>query len=104
MILTLLFFFVVGSHDLKKLKTTIENMFLEKSKAEKGDKAKKSKGKGKVKLKVEGEHVSRFYEHVFMKCCCYSCSQQKSLNFRNAKLLKAELLLASLNDGGDYFM
>nr|AGM32166.1 eukaryotic translation initiation factor 3 subunit J [Coptotermes formosanus] len=45
------------SHDLKKLKTTVENMFLEKSKAEKGDKAKKSKGKGKVKLKVEGEHA-----------------------------------------------
>lgn len=45
------------SHDLKKLKTTVENMFLEKSKAEKGDKTKKSKGKGKVKLKVEGEHA-----------------------------------------------
>lgn len=47
----------LGSYDLKKLKTTVENMFLEKSKAEKGDKAKKSKGKGKVKLKVEGEHA-----------------------------------------------
>jgi translation initiation factor 3 subunit J len=45
------------SHDLKKLKTTVENMFLEKSKAEKGDKTKKSKGKGKVKLKVEGDHA-----------------------------------------------
>ncbi|XP_069678425.1 eukaryotic translation initiation factor 3 subunit J [Periplaneta americana] len=47
----------LGSQDLKKLKTTVENMFLEKSKAEKGDKAKKSKGKGKVKLKVEGDHA-----------------------------------------------
>lgn len=45
------------SYDLKKLKTTVENMFLEKSKAEKGDKTKKSKGKGKVKLKVEGDHA-----------------------------------------------
>lgn len=45
------------SQDLKKLKTTVENMFLEKSKAEKGDKTKKNKGKGKVKLKVEGDHA-----------------------------------------------
>lgn len=45
------------SHDLKKLKTTVENMFIEKSKAEKGDKTKKSKGKGKVKLKFEDDHV-----------------------------------------------
>jgi len=55
--------FTVGSHDLKKLKTTVENMFLEKAKAEKGDKPKKSKGKGKVKLKVESEHVSKTFEH-----------------------------------------
>lgn len=45
------------SQDLKKLKTTVENMFLEKSKVEKGDKAKKNKGKGKVKLRVEGENA-----------------------------------------------
>jgi len=51
------------SQDLKKLKTTVENMFLEKSKAEKGDKTKKSKG-GKVKLKVEGDHVSKTFEHA----------------------------------------
>jgi translation initiation factor 3 subunit J len=51
---------------LKKLKTTIENMFLEKTKAEKGDKAKKNKGKGKVKLKVEDEHVSKIFEHAFI--------------------------------------
>jgi translation initiation factor 3 subunit J len=56
-----LFVFTVASHDLKKLKTTVENMFLEKIKAEKGDKAKKSKGKCKVKLKVEGEHVSKTF-------------------------------------------
>jgi hypothetical protein len=42
-------------------------MFLEKSKAEKGDKTKKSKGKGKVKLKVEGDHVSRTLEHAVNK-------------------------------------
>ncbi|CAG2060210.1 unnamed protein product [Timema podura] len=46
----------LSSYDLKKLKTTIENMFLEKSKVEKGDKAKKNKGKAKAKLRVEGEN------------------------------------------------
>lgn len=47
----------LGSQDLKKLKATVENMYLEKTRAEKGDKAKKSKGKGKVKLKVEDDHA-----------------------------------------------
>ncbi|XP_063221431.1 LOW QUALITY PROTEIN: eukaryotic translation initiation factor 3 subunit J [Bacillus rossius redtenbacheri] len=46
----------LSSYDLKKLKMTIENMFLEKTKVEKGDKAKK-KGKTKAKLKVEGENA-----------------------------------------------
>ncbi|XP_049762605.1 eukaryotic translation initiation factor 3 subunit J [Schistocerca cancellata] len=46
----------LSSTDLKKLKNTIENMFLEKSKIEKGDKAKK-KGKGKAKLRVEGDNT-----------------------------------------------
>ncbi|KAJ9591801.1 hypothetical protein L9F63_001618 [Diploptera punctata] len=47
----------LASQDLKKLKTTVENMFLEKTKVEKGDKAKKNKGKGKAKLRVEGENA-----------------------------------------------
>lgn len=76
-----MFVFVVGSQDLKKLKTTVENMFLEKTRAEKGDKGKKTKGKGKVRLKVEVDHVSKIFEHAFIKFCCYSCSQQKSFNF-----------------------
>jgi hypothetical protein len=37
-------------------------MYLEKSKAEKGDKTKKSKGKGKVNLKVEVYNVSKTFE------------------------------------------
>lgn len=32
-------------------------MYMEKQKAEKGDKAKKSKGKGKAKLKMEGDNA-----------------------------------------------
>jgi hypothetical protein len=76
-----LFVFIVGTQDLKKLKVTVENMFIEKTRAEKGDKAKKSKGKGKVKLKVEGEHVSTIFEYAFIKFDCYSCSQQKSFQF-----------------------
>ncbi|XP_059479654.1 eukaryotic translation initiation factor 3 subunit J [Neocloeon triangulifer] len=43
------------SNDLKKLKNTIDNLHLEKTKIEKGDKAKKKGGKGKAKLRVEGE-------------------------------------------------
>lgn len=49
---------VVSSADLKKLKNTIENLHLEKTKMEKGDKAKKNKGKGKAKLRIEGDSVS----------------------------------------------
>lgn len=52
------------SYDLKKLKTTVENMFLEKTKVEKGDKLKKNKGKGKATLKVEGENETLgYYEY-----------------------------------------
>lgn len=43
---------------LKKLKGTLDSVFLEKTKAEKAEKTKKNKGKGKVRLKVEGENVS----------------------------------------------
>lgn len=67
-----MFVFTVGSYDLKKLKTTVENMFLEKTKVEKGDKAKKSKGKGKVKLKVEGEHVSKTFKHAVLNFVVHS--------------------------------
>ncbi|XP_017775051.1 PREDICTED: eukaryotic translation initiation factor 3 subunit J [Nicrophorus vespilloides] len=49
------------SFDLKKIKTTIDNLYLEKQKIEKGDKAKKNKGKGKVKLKVEGSNQYSAY-------------------------------------------
>lgn len=48
----------MSSFDLKKIKVTIENLYLEKQKLEKGDKIKKSKGKGKLKIKVENENVS----------------------------------------------
>lgn len=46
----------LNSSDIKKLKTTIEVVFTEKSKAEKADKSKKNKGKGKVRLMVEGDN------------------------------------------------
>lgn len=58
--------FSVSSNDLKSLKNTIENMFLEKVKVEKGDKTKKKGGKGKAKLKVEGENVSKIFLYIFM--------------------------------------
>lgn len=40
----------------------MDNLAIEKSKIEKGDKGKKSKGKGKAKLKIEGEntHLSEY--------------------------------------------
>ncbi|XP_044744889.1 eukaryotic translation initiation factor 3 subunit J [Coccinella septempunctata] len=41
------------SHDIRKIKNSLDNLYLEKQKIEKGDKAKKNKGKGKVKLKVD---------------------------------------------------
>ncbi|XP_015114556.1 eukaryotic translation initiation factor 3 subunit J [Diachasma alloeum] len=52
----------LSSISLKKIKTTVENLAIEKSKIEKGDKGKKSKGKGKAKLKIEGEntHLSEY--------------------------------------------
>lgn len=50
--------FTVNSADIKKIRNTLDNLYLEKQKMEKGDKAKKNKGKGKAKLKMEGENVS----------------------------------------------
>ncbi|XP_074037154.1 eukaryotic translation initiation factor 3 subunit J-like isoform X4 [Leptinotarsa decemlineata] len=44
------------SLDIRKIKNSIDNLYLEKQKVEKGDKAKKSKGKGKAKLRMEGDN------------------------------------------------
>ncbi|KAG7301722.1 hypothetical protein JYU34_014710, partial [Plutella xylostella] len=45
------------SADIKKVKLTVDNLYIEKQKAEKNDKSKKpNKGKGKAKLKVEGDN------------------------------------------------
>ncbi|CAK1584861.1 unnamed protein product [Parnassius mnemosyne] len=46
------------SADIKRIKMTVDNLYIEKQKAEKNDKAKKAnKGKGKAKLKVEGDNA-----------------------------------------------
>ncbi|XP_063977834.1 eukaryotic translation initiation factor 3 subunit J [Diachasmimorpha longicaudata] len=52
----------LSSISLKKIKITMDNLAIEKSKIEKGDKGKKNKGKGKAKLKIEGEntHLSEY--------------------------------------------
>lgn len=42
------------SADIRKIKMNLDNMYIEKTKLEKGDKPKK-KGKGKAKLKLEGD-------------------------------------------------
>ncbi|XP_019881552.1 eukaryotic translation initiation factor 3 subunit J isoform X2 [Aethina tumida] len=46
----------MSSLDIKKIKNTLDNLYLEKQKIEKGEKPKKSKGKGKAKLKMEGDN------------------------------------------------
>ncbi|XP_056647017.1 eukaryotic translation initiation factor 3 subunit J isoform X2 [Diorhabda sublineata] len=46
----------MSSLDIKKVKNSLDNLFLEKQKIEKGDKAKKNKGKGKAKLHIEGDN------------------------------------------------
>lgn len=46
------------SADIKRIKMTVDNLYIEKQKAEKSDKGKKpNKGKGKAKLKVEGDNA-----------------------------------------------
>ena len=51
--------FPVPSADIKRIKMTVDNLYIEKQKSEKMDKSKKpNKGKGKAKLKVEGDNVS----------------------------------------------
>jgi len=52
----IMFFISVSSHHLKKVKSTVEYLFIEKQKIEKGDKIKKNKGKGKAKLKIEDDN------------------------------------------------
>ncbi|XP_013137529.1 PREDICTED: eukaryotic translation initiation factor 3 subunit J [Papilio polytes] len=48
----------MSSADIKRIKMTVDNLYIEKQKAEKSDKAKKpAKGKGKAKLKVEGDNA-----------------------------------------------
>uniref|UniRef100_A0A8D9C0F3 Eukaryotic translation initiation factor 3 subunit J n=1 Tax=Cacopsylla melanoneura TaxID=428564 RepID=A0A8D9C0F3_9HEMI len=47
---------LVPSADIRKIKMGLDNMYIEKSKMEKGDKPKKGgKGKGKAKLRLEGD-------------------------------------------------
>ncbi|XP_072942352.1 eukaryotic translation initiation factor 3 subunit J [Epargyreus clarus] len=48
----------MSSADIKRIKLTVDNMYIEKQKAEKNEKSKKpTKGKGKAKLKVEGDNA-----------------------------------------------
>lgn len=54
----------MNSNDLKKIKTTVDNLYLEKQKIEKGQKAKKNKGKGKAILRMEGDNVSIFKQVI----------------------------------------
>ncbi|CAB3363435.1 Hypothetical predicted protein [Cloeon dipterum] len=51
----------MNSNDMKKLKNTIENLVLEKTKIEKGDKKKKGAAKSKAKLRVEGDSAALEY-------------------------------------------
>lgn len=46
------------SADIKRIKMSVDNLYIEKQKSEKMDKSKKpTKGKGKAKLKVEGDNA-----------------------------------------------
>ena len=56
----------MNSGDIKKIKNTLDNLYLEKQKIEKGDKAKK-KGKGKAKLRLEGDNVSNSLNGIKME-------------------------------------
>ncbi|KAL4703051.1 hypothetical protein ACJJTC_006661 [Scirpophaga incertulas] len=48
----------MSSGDIKRIKMSVDNIYIEKQKAEKNEKAKKpAKGKGKAKLKVEGDNA-----------------------------------------------
>lgn len=52
---------------MKKVKTMVDNLLIEKQKLEKGEKPKKAKGKGKAKLKIEGENtmLSEYSDYVY---------------------------------------
>ena len=60
-------FFTVPSSHLKKVKTLIDNLLIEKQRIEKAEKAKKNKGKGKAKLKIEGDNtlLSEYGDYVY---------------------------------------
>lgn len=60
-------FVPVSSNCLKKVKTTVDNLLIEKQKMEKSDKSKKNKGKGKAKLKIEGDNnlLSEYGDYVY---------------------------------------
>ncbi|KAL0278406.1 UNVERIFIED_CONTAM: hypothetical protein PYX00_000234 [Menopon gallinae] len=51
----------LNATDVKKLKSTIETLYLEKAKTEKAEKSKKNKSKGKAKLMVEGDNEYSAY-------------------------------------------
>ncbi|KAG9434240.1 eukaryotic translation initiation factor 3 subunit J [Apis mellifera carnica] len=55
------------SSHLKKVKTLIDNLLIEKQRIEKAEKAKKNKGKGKAKLKIEGDNtlLSEYGDYVY---------------------------------------
>ncbi|XP_011250523.1 eukaryotic translation initiation factor 3 subunit J [Camponotus floridanus] len=57
----------LSSNYLKKVKTIVDNLLIEKQKMEKGEKAKKNKGKGKAKLKIEGDNtlLSEYGDYVY---------------------------------------
>lgn len=49
----------MSSNNIRRVKTSVENLYLEKQKLEKGDKPKKNKG-GKIKGKLRVEHDVSF--------------------------------------------
>lgn len=63
--MVLLYFIPVSAADVKKLKSTVETLYLEKARTEKAEKPKKNKSKGKAKLMVEGDNVSENDELMF---------------------------------------
>ena len=59
---------------------TVDNLYIEKQKAEKNEKSKKpNKGKGKAKLKVEGDNVSK--KKIFIYKINFSVSGPKIADF-----------------------
>lgn len=48
----------MSSADIRRIKNSLDNLYLEKQKIEKGEKSKKNKGKGKARLRMEGDNVS----------------------------------------------